>query len=117
MAGLITAGGAGRKDKLTSLHFPCERATVYLQRQEMGQIRGCDKAGGHLVFEPRRATLRPSLALAGLPTHVVVWTRVQGGLRLTYTVTGGSVFEGRLRIKTPARAATRVRLAEVLWPT
>lgn len=79
----------------------------------MGEIRGCDKAGGYLVFEPKRATLRPSLALAGQPTHVEVWTRVQGGLRVTYQVTGGSVFEGRLHIRTPARAATRVRLAEV----
>ena len=115
--GLIHAGGGGRREACTSLHFPCERATVYLGRQELGQIRGCDKAGGFLVFEPRRATLRPSLALAGLPTHVVVWSRVWGGLRLTYAVTGGSVFEGRLRIKTPARACIRVPLAEVLWPT
>jgi hypothetical protein len=112
MAGLIRASG-DRRSKCTSLHFPCERATVYLRRQEMGTIRGCDKAGGYLVFEPTRATLRPSLALAGQPTHVDVWTRVQGGLRITYTVTGGSVFEGRLHIRTPARSARRVRLSEV----
>lgn len=112
MAGLIRAGG-DRRGKCSSLHFPCERATVYLRRQVMGEIRGCDKAGGHLVFEPKRATLRPSLALAGLPTHVQVWTRVQGGVTCIYDVIGGSVFEGRLQIRTPARQARRVRRDEV----
>jgi hypothetical protein len=112
MAGLIHAA-ADRRSKCTSLHFPCERATVFLGRQEMGQIRGCDKAGGYLVFEPKRATLRPSLALAGRPTRVQVWTRVQGGMTVTYDVTGGSLFEGRLHIRTPARSARRVRRDEV----
>lgn len=104
---------ADRRSKCTSLHFPCERATVYLRRQVMGEIRGCDKAGGHLVFEPTRATLRPSLALAGRPTHVQVWTRVQGGVTCIYDVIGGSLFEGRLQIRTPARSARRVRRDEV----
>ena len=112
MAGLIRADG-DRRSKCTSLHFPCERATVYLRRQVMGEIRGCDKAGGHLVFEPTRATLRPSLALAGRPTHVQVWTRVQGGVTCTYDVIGGSLFEGLLKIRTPARSARRVRREEV----
>lgn len=112
MAGLIRAGG-DRRSKCSSLHFPCERATVFLGRQEMGQIRGCDKAGGYLVFEPKRATLRPSLALAGRPTRVQVWTRVQGGVTCVYDVIGGSLFEGRLHIKTPARSARRARREEV----
>src|SRR5688500_17429248 len=112
MAGLIRAG-ADRRSKCTSLHFPCERATVFLGRQETGQIRGCDKAGGYLVFEPTRAKLRPSLVLAGRPTHVEVWTRVQGGMRLKYAVVGGSLFEGRLHIRTPALSAKRVRREEV----
>ena len=115
MAGLVTTGRA-RGGQATSLHFPCERATIFLGRQEMGQIRGCDKAGADLVFEPRRATLRPSLALAGRPTRVQVWTRVQGGLTCIYDVIGGSVFEGRLHIKTPARSARRVRRDEVTCP-
>jgi len=113
MAGLIHAGG-DRRRKCTSLHFPCERATLFLRRQVLGEIRGCDKAGGYLVFEPARATVRPSLTLVGLlPTHVQVWTRVQGGVTCVYDVTGGSVFEGRLHIRTPARSARRVPRAEV----
>jgi hypothetical protein len=112
MAGMIHAA-ADRRGKGTSLHFACERATLFLRRQVLGEIRGCDKAGGYLVFEPTRATLRPSLALAGAPTHVQVWTRVQGGVTCVYDVTGGSVFEGRLHIRTPARSARRVPRAEV----
>lgn len=112
MPGLITAQ-ADKRARPTSLFFPCERATVFLRRQVLGEIRGCDKAGGHLVFEPKRATLRPSLALAGRPTHVQVWTRVQGGVTCCYDVIGGSVFEGRLQIRTPARWARRVRRDEV----
>lgn len=112
MAGLISAGG-GRRDRCTSLHFPCERATLFLHRQVLGTIRGGDKAGAYFVFDAKRATLRPSLALAASPTHVQVWTRVQGGVTCVYTVTGGSVFEGRLSIATPARSARRVRRDEV----
>ena len=105
-----------RRGKGTSLHFPCERATLFLRRQVLGEIRGCDKAGRYLVFEPARATLRPSLALAGAPTHVQVWTRIQGGVTCVYDVTGGSVFEGRLHIRTPARSARRVPRTEVTCP-
>ncbi len=112
MAGLIRAGG-DRRQGVTSLHFPCERATLFLRRQVMGEIRGGDKAGPYFVFTPARATLRPSLALAAAPTHVQVWTRVQGGVTCVYEVTGGSVFEGRLSITTPARYARRVRRDEV----
>lgn len=112
MAGLIRAT-ADRRGKGTSLHFACERATLFLGRQVLGEIRGCDKAGGYLVFEPPRATVRPSLALVGAPTHVQVWTRVQGGVTCVYDVIGGSVFEGRLHIRTPARSARRVRRDEV----
>jgi len=112
MAASISVGPDGRGR--SSLHFTCERATLFLRRQVLGEVRGCDKAGRYLVFEPARATLRPSLALAGTPTHVQVWTRMQGGVTCIYDVMGGSVFEGRLHLRTPARVARRVRRDEVL---
>lgn len=117
---MIRAGKVSAGDRANSLHFPCERATVFLRRHVLATVRGCDKAGAHLVFDPRRAVLRPSVALAvadGITAEsgvrVQVWTKVQGGYTVTYQVTGGNVFEGRLRLKVPAETAKRVSRDEV----
>lgn len=121
MARLVRTGKVNAGDRANSLHFPCERATVFLRRQVLCTIPGCDKSGAHLVFDARRAVLRPSVAMAvaegvrpdsGL--RVQVWTRVQGGFSITYDVVGGDVFQGRLKLRVPARTAQRVSRDEVM---
>lgn len=120
MASLLTTGKKAAGDQANSLHFPCERATVFLRRQILCTIRGCDKSGAFLVFEARRAVLRPDVAMAvadGVTpdsgVRVEVWTRVQGGYHITYQVIGGDVFQGRLRLRVPAAKAERVSRDEV----
>ncbi len=115
-AGKVTAG-----DRTNSLHFPCERATVFLRRHVLATIKGCDKSGAHVVFDVRRAVLRPSVAMAvadgitpGSGVRVQVWTRVQGGYAVLYDVVGGDLFKGRLKLKVPARSAKRVTRDEVM---
>lgn len=117
---MITSGKVTTGDRVSSLHFPCERATVFLRRLILATLPGCDKSGAHLVFDARRAVLRPSVAMAVADgvmedsgVRVQVWTRVQGGYSVTYRVVGGDVFAGRLVLQVPAASAQRVSMHEV----